>query len=128
MLKLTYLDNDFHLERFATSLEDWVTARLTFLLHVGEPISLEKTTASFLLPADLPEMRALETQVRRQVDDRITLDRVDCDYREVSLRGTWLTSNPEAEEGIFLVELGDRTEFFLFHLWMASKTQTAMKN
>lgn len=26
MLKLTYLDNDFHLERFATSLEDWVTA------------------------------------------------------------------------------------------------------
>lgn len=128
MLKLTYLDNDFHLERFATSLEDWVTARLTFLLRVGEPISLDKTTASFLLPADLPEMRLLENQVRHQVDDRIALDRVDGDDMEVSLQGTWLTSNPQAEEGIFLVELGDRTEFLLFHLWMASKTQTAMKN
>ncbi|MDJ1184757.1 alr0857 family protein [Roseofilum casamattae] len=128
MLKLTYLDNGFHIERFATSLEEWVTSRLTFLLRVGEPISLEKTTASFLLPSDLPEVRLLEAQVRNDRSDRIALDKVDRDYVEVSLKGTWLASNPHAEEGIFLVELGDRVEFFLFHLWMASQTEAAMKN
>ncbi len=128
MLKLTYLDNDFQLERFALSLEDWMTARLTFLLRVSQPISLQKTTAYFLLPADLPELRLLEAQVRHEPSERITLSHVDLDYVEVSLTGTWLSCDPQAEEGIFLVELGDRTEFFLYHLWVASKTQAAMKN
>jgi hypothetical protein len=41
---------------------------------------------------------------------------------EVSLRGTWVSTSAESDEGVFVVALSDRVEFFLFKLWQLSQT------
>jgi len=51
MLKLTYTENSFYLERLAGSLEEWVTARVMLALRAASSLWVESSTASFLLPA-----------------------------------------------------------------------------
>ena len=115
MLKLTYTENSFYLERLAQPLEDWVTQRVILALRVGQSFCVEPSTAAFLLPADLP-LTALETLVQREGGDAITLSVGDAEYVEVSLEGSWLSA-PEEAEGVFVTAMSDRLEFFLFKLW-----------
>ncbi|HEY9692471.1 MAG TPA: alr0857 family protein [Oculatellaceae cyanobacterium] len=115
MLKLTYTENSFYLERLAQPLEDWVTQRVILALRVGQSFCVEPSTAAFLLPADLP-LTALETLVQREGGDAIALSVCDAEYVEVSLEGSWLSA-PEDTEGVFVAAMSDRLEFFLFKLW-----------
>lgn len=121
MLKLTYTENGFYLERLAGSLEEWLTARVTLALRAASSIWVEPSTASFLLPADLPQLTDLEALVLRDETETIALSICDAEYVEVSLKGTWMTSDPSGEEGVFVVNLCDRTEFFLCKLWQESQ-------
>ncbi|HAX87155.1 MAG TPA: hypothetical protein DCY91_13055 [Cyanobacteria bacterium UBA11370] len=121
MLKLTYTENSFYLERLAGSLEEWVTTRVLLALRAGSTLHVEASTASFLLSADLPQLADLEKAVRQQQVEGISLSICDVEYVEVSLKGTWMTSNPEGEEGVFVVSLSERTEFFLCKLWQESQ-------
>jgi hypothetical protein len=122
MLKLTYTENGFDLERLAQSVEDWVTTRVMLSIRAGWQIHLQPSTASFLLPADLPGMKHLETQVRRDDSEIVDLCYCDAEYVEVSLRGTWVATSVDSDEGLFVVALSDRVEFFLFKLWQLSQT------
>ncbi len=125
MLKLTYIENDFKMERLAQPLEDWVETRVILARQVGLTFNIELSTASFLLPADLPYLSKL--QVERA--EEIALSVCDADYIEVSLKGTWIASEAEGEEGVFVVEMGDRAEFLLFNLWQESLAYvSAMKD
>ncbi|MEQ8970654.1 MAG: hypothetical protein RIE73_09685 [Coleofasciculus sp. C1-SOL-03] len=128
MLKLTYTENSFYLERLAGSLEEWVTARVMLALRAASSLWVESSTASFLLPADMPHLADLEKAVRQQLIDEISLSICDADYIEVTLKGTWMTSNPDGEEGVFVVKLSDRTEFFLCKLWQESQTYASVTN
>jgi hypothetical protein len=128
MLKLTYTENSFYLERLAGSLEEWVTARVMLALRAASSLWVESSTASFLLPADMPHLADLEKAVRQQLIDDISLSICDADYIEVTLKGTWMTSNPQGEEGVFVVKLSDRTEFFLCKLWQESQTYASVTN
>jgi hypothetical protein len=128
MLKLTYTENSFYLERLAGSLEEWVTARVMLALRAASSLWVESSTASFLLPADMPHLADLEKAVRQQLIDEISLSICDADYIEVTLKGTWMTSNPQGEEGVFVVKLSDRTEFFLCKLWQESQTYASVTN
>ncbi|MEQ8536335.1 MAG: hypothetical protein RIB93_02550 [Coleofasciculus sp. D1-CHI-01] len=128
MLKLTYTENSFYLERLAGSLEEWVTARVMLALRAASSLWVESSTASFLLPADMPHLADLEKAVRQQTIDDISLSICDADYIEVTLNGTWMTSNPQGEEGVFVVKLSDRTEFFLCKLWQESQTYASVTN
>jgi len=125
MLKLTYTETGFHLERLAQSLEEWVAQRVILALRVSTSFCVEPSTASFLLPADLPELSVLETLIQREGTDEIGLSMCDAEYVEVSLRGTWLSADPEGEEGVFVTAMSDRTEFFLFKLWHEAQTCTS---
>jgi len=125
MLKLTYTESGFHLERLAQSLEDWVTQRVILALRVATDFYLEPSTAAFLLPADLSELSVLETLIQREQTDEIGLSVCDAEYVEVSLRGTWLSDDPDSEEGVFVTVMSDRTEFFLFKLWHEAQTCTS---
>ncbi|HBB30617.1 MAG TPA: hypothetical protein DC064_01875 [Cyanobacteria bacterium UBA9273] len=122
MLKLTYTETSFYLERLAGSLEEWVATRVTLALRAGSTLYVEPSTASFLLPADLPELVDLEKVMQYHRAEGITLSVCDADYVEVSLKGTWMTSEPNGEEGVFVVSSSDRTEFFLCKLWQESQT------
>ena len=124
MLKLTYTENGFYLELMAQPLEEWVTARVMLALRTGTSLCVEPSNASFLLPTDLPELQALERQ--GQTEEAIALCLCDADYVEVSLQGTWLSSNADAEEGIFVTVMSYAVEFFLFKLWQEAQTMTSV--
>ena len=122
MLKLTYTENGFYLERLAQPLEEWVTARVVLALRAGTPLCVEPSTASFLLPADMPHLRHLERQ--QEGEDAIALCVCDAEYIEVSLKGTWLTSDVDSEEGVFVTSMSYAVEFFLLKLWEESQIRT----
>lgn len=116
MLKLTYIENDFKMERLAQPLEDWVETRIMLARQAGLTFNIELSTASFLLPIDLPYLSKLQVEPA----EAIALSLCDADYIEVSLKGTWIASEADGEEGVFVVEMGDRAEFLLFNLWQES--------
>lgn len=120
MLKLTYIENSFHLEHLAKSLEEWVALRVILALRVGECLCVEPSTASFLLPVDLPGVDLLKAEVGQETD---VLDLCACDtkYVEVSLKGTWLAPDSESAEGVFVTTLSHSSEFFLLKLWQEAQ-------
>jgi hypothetical protein len=123
MLKLTYTDNGFYLERLAQPLEEWVTARVILALRAGTNLCVEPSTASFLLPADMPQLRHLERH--QEGEDAIALSLCDAEYIEVSLKGTWMTSDIDGAEGVFVTSLNYAVEFFLIKLWEESQIRTS---
>ena len=105
MLKLTYTENNFNLERLDESLEKWVNIRVTLAMRSDTPIYLESSSASFLLAGKyIPQAFNLEQE------DRVELYHCDEDLVEVVLKGLWLTSDPESEVGIFVTNLEESTE------------------
>ncbi|MBD1931454.1 MULTISPECIES: alr0857 family protein [Cyanophyceae] len=125
MLKLTYTENGFYLECLAQSLEEWVARRVILALRVGTSITVEPSTASFLLPASLPEVEQLATLVQREGSEIIGVCACDADYIEVCLNGTWIEGDGENGEGVFVAALSDRAEFFLFKLWQDAQACTS---
>jgi hypothetical protein len=121
MLKLTYTENGFYLERLAQPLEEWVTARVILALRAGTSLCVEPSTASFLLPVDIPQLRHLERH--QEGEDAIALSICDTDYVEVSLQGTWMTSDSDGETGVFVTSMSYNVEFFLLKLWEESKVR-----
>lgn len=120
MLKLTYIETGFYLEPLAQSLEEWVALRVIFALRVGDPIYVEPSTAAFLLPADLPELKLLADQVKQQGTD-VELCTCDAEYVEVILLGTWLATDAENANGVFVAALSDSTERLLVKLWYSAQ-------
>jgi hypothetical protein len=125
MLKITYTENGFYLEHLSESLETWLANRVLICLRATASIYVEPSTASLLLPIDLPYFRDLET-----LEDRSSnvLELYICDdySAEVSLQGTWVTTDEDSEEGIFVSSLDERTEFFLYQLWKEGNLDTSL--
>ena len=122
MLKLTYTETGFNLERLAQSPEQLVALRVVLAMRVGQSISVEPSTAAFLLPANLVALSLLESEARRDDNDAIDLCVADADFVEVTLRGTWISAS-EGADGVFATVLGDRAELLLLKLWL--ETQAA---
>ena len=122
MLKLTYTENGFYLEHLAQPLEEWVTARVILALRAGTRLCVEPSTASFLLPVDLPQLRHLERH--QEGEDAIVLSVCDAEFVEVNLRGTWMTSESDGEAGVFVTSMSYNVEFFLLKLWEESQIRT----
>jgi len=122
MLKLTYIETGFHLEYLTQSLEEWVALRVILNLRVSEYIYVEPSTAAFLLPTDLPGLDLLAAEMQLcSATDAIDLSTCDVEYVEVSLKGTWLASDAETAEGIFVTTLSYTAESLLFKLWQEAQ-------
>jgi hypothetical protein len=121
MLKLTYTENSFYLECLTQSLEEWVAQRVILALRVGQTLSVEPSTASFLLPIDLRGVEVLKAEVKRDDREIIALCVCDTEYVEVTLRGSWLSDASEDVEGVFITTMSDRAEFFLCKLWQEAQ-------
>lgn len=113
MLKLTYTENNFNLERVNESLEDWVNTRDVLALRLATKIHIEPSTASFLVPANLERLADLEKVAE---ENFVKLYLCDAEYVEVALRGLWLTSDAESETGVFVTALLPSTELLLLQL------------
>ncbi|NES99280.1 MAG: hypothetical protein F6K62_19830 [Sphaerospermopsis sp. SIO1G2] len=121
MLKLIYTERNFDLVYLSQSLEEWVTKRVILSLRVGKPLYLEPSTASFLIPVDLPGAQKLEMEVQKGDGEIIDLSDCDAEYMEVTLQGSWLSQGTESTEGVFVTTMSDRMEFFLHKLWQESQ-------
>lgn len=126
MLKLTYIETGFYLEYIAKSLEEWVQGRVILALRVGECLCIEPSTAAFLLPADLPGLDTLAVEVRRQDLESITLSVCDAEYVEVSIKGTWVSSDADSDEGVFVAAMSHSIEFFLLKLWQDAQVNASV--
>lgn len=124
MLKLTYTETSFDLERLTQSLEDWVTGRVVLAMRVGHCVCVEKSTAAFLLPIDLPGVDLLRTEAQRD-GNQINVCAGDAESIEVSMSGSWLSVGASAEEGVFVTAMSDRTEFVLCKLWQEAQRSTS---
>ena len=116
MLKITYTENGFYLERFNESLETWLSNRVLVCLRATASVYVEPSTASLLLPIVLPYFRDLEA-LEDSSTNVLELNLCDEYSAEVSLQGTWVTTDEDNEEGIFVCNLEERTEFFIYQLW-----------
>ncbi len=121
MLKLTYTERSFYLECLSLSLEEWVAQRVVLALRVGQSICVEPSTASFLLPVDLPGVEKLKAEVERDGSEIMELSTCDAEYLEVTLRGSWLSDGSEEAVGVFVTKMSDRTEFFLHKIWQEAQ-------
>jgi hypothetical protein len=135
MLKLTYTESSFYLEYLALSLEEWVQKRVILALRVGHSLCVEPSTASFLLPADLPGIEALKAEARFADSQIIDVSTGDAEYVEITLRGSWLSDGSEDAEGVFVTVISDlpkgdsfasRTELFIQKLWQAAQACTSV--
>ncbi|MEA5600591.1 alr0857 family protein [Nostoc sp. UHCC 0252] len=121
MLKLTYTENSFDLECLTLSLEEWVAQRVILALRVGQNLCIEPSTASFLLPVDLPGVEVLKAEVKRDDREIIALCTCDTQYMEVTLQGFWLSNSSKDAVGVFFTTMSDRAEFFLHKLWQEAQ-------
>ncbi|MGB3404457.1 MAG: alr0857 family protein [Microcoleaceae cyanobacterium] len=117
MLKLTYTETATYLEHLAQTPEDFVSLRVTLAMRMGQTILAEPSSAAFLLPRNLPVLSLLEDAIQLAEAEMIALCIADEDTMEVSLGGTWVTFDPDQENGIFVTRLSDRTEYLLTKLW-----------
>ena len=125
MLKLNYTDYGLFLEQVTASLEVVATQRVMLAVHVGEPLHLEPSQASFLLPVELPGISQLKCLLQENVADAIALTSVDEEFVEVSLKGTWIASSANAESGTFITALAPESELLIYELWRVTQRQTA---
>ena len=123
MLKLNYTDYGLFLEQVTASLDAIATQRVMLAVHVGEPLHLEPSQASFLLPVKLPGIGQLKGLLRQNVADAIALTSVDDDFVEVSLKGTWIANSAHAEAGTFITVLTPKSELLIHRLWQMTQQQ-----
>ena len=117
MLKLNYTEDGLYMERVMTSPELAIAQRVVLAMRLGQSLQVEPGHASFLLPADISELKGLEIALQRECGSKVSVIPVDDEFVEVSLSGSWIAESKEAYEGMFLTVLSDRTEFFLYKLW-----------
>ncbi len=131
MLKLTYTDLGLNLERLSDSLESMVSQRATLAVRLGQNLHLETSSASFLLPRQVPGLAELEIEICREqsqfcpdgLSAGIDLYPVDELSYEVLLRGVWLAVDVDAHEGVLVAVVGDRVERLLHKLWVITQCQ-----
>jgi hypothetical protein len=125
MLKLTYTESGFRLERPMLALEDWIAQRVALTLCAGQKLYIEPSQASFLLRANDSGLFRLEQILRREYRPFISLTTVDEDFAEVSLQGSWIAESVDAHEGIFVAAFSDQLEACLYRLWKTTQAQVS---
>jgi hypothetical protein len=119
MLKVTYLESGLYLEHLQETVENWITSRVVLALRMGHRLVVERNTASLLLPIGLVKRSELEALV--QQEDTILLTPVDAEYMEVCLQGTWVSSDDQGSEGVFITAIDSTIESVLFNLWQVAE-------
>ncbi|MGL5083265.1 MAG: alr0857 family protein [Microcoleaceae cyanobacterium] len=120
MLKLTYAENMFYMERLTQAPEQIVSMRVKLAMRLGCRVYVQPSTAGFLLPRHFPTVALLEEAIECQNSEAIALCIADAETLEVSLTGTWITEAIDSEDGVFVTALNLCTEHLVFNLWQAA--------
>jgi hypothetical protein len=123
MLKVTYLESGLYLEQLSETIEAWISLRVILALRMSQRLVVEHSTASLLLPLDLVQRSSLITVA----EEMLPLTQVDAEYIEVSLSGTWISSDQQEAEGVFVTALHPAIEPVLFALWQAQGNPSSIR-
>lgn len=123
MLKLNYTEVGLYMERIMTPPELLIAQRVLLAMRLGRSLHVEAGYASFLLPADIPELKGLEIALRQECGSTVRLIPVNEEFVEVGLSGSWVAENREAHEGMFLTAISNRAEFLIHKLWQMSEVR-----
>lgn len=121
MLKIAFTDKGLHIETLNEPLETWLSNRVLISLRSTVGICIEPSSASLIVPKDLPYFQDLSADEDIQ-DFQIDICDSSCD--EVSLSGYWVAAPENIEEGVFVCCLSKKTEFFLHQLWKEGNLNT----
>jgi hypothetical protein len=121
MLKLNYTDVGLYMERIMTNPELLIAQRVLLAIRLGQTLHVEPGRASFLLPADIPELKVLEMALHQEYGSTVTLIAVDEEFVEVGLSGSWIAEDKDVHEGMFLAVMSDQVERFIYKLWQMSE-------
>jgi hypothetical protein len=121
MLKLNYADVGLYMERTLTNPELLIAQQVLLAMRLGRSLNVEPGHASFLLPADIPELKVLKMTLNQEYGAVATLIAVDEGFVEVGLTGSWIAEDKDAHEGMFLTMMSDRNEFLIYKLWQMSE-------
>lgn len=121
MLKLNYTEVGLYMERTMTSVELLIAQRVILAMRLAQPLHVEPGRASFLLPADTPELGYLEMALRQDGTDTVAVLPVDDQCVEISLSGSWIAEGMDAHEGMFLATMSNPVEFLIYKLWQMSQ-------
>jgi hypothetical protein len=128
MLKLTYTENGFILEQINKPLEKWVNGRVLFALRSGVSLCLEPSSASFLLPVDLPGIGDLVKLIKSFRRDVVAIVPCGSDSLEICLEGTWLAESPQSNSGLFVCQISTSIETCLCEVWQATQVTTSVNS
>ena len=123
MLKLNDTEVGLYRSRTMTNPERLIAQRVLLAMRLGRSLYVEPGHASFLLPADLPELEELEAALQREYNPNATIFSVDDASVEVNLSGCWVAESKEAHEGMFLTVMSGRIERFIYKLWRMSEAR-----
>jgi hypothetical protein len=124
MLKLIYTDTSLHLELLTCDPHEWVEQRLLFSTSIGQAMFVTAENASFLLPDLICEATAINFYLYREGVKTVTVNRCDLDLVEIGLTGYWLSTHIDRVEGIFIAQLPERVETYLWQLWRSANHQS----
>lgn len=121
MLKTTYTENGCYLDYLDVSLSDWLnTRRLVYLQAAASIYENQKAIATILLPRNSFNLDLLQT-LRTETEEIGNISICDRDFIEVSLKGIWIASNESSQEGIFVCDMSDYIESYLYQMWQESQ-------
>jgi len=118
MLKFTYTEDRVKLELLEDNFNTWMCARLILAVSASISITFEPTTASFTIPKNSELVEPLQSMAK--LENNLEVDGNLLHSVEIILKGIWVVSNLEEQEGIFVTSLSPRTENLLFRLWTTS--------
>jgi hypothetical protein len=125
VLKLNYTDGGLFLEQVSASLDAIATQRVMLAVYAGEPLHMEPGRAAFLVSATMPEVLKLQHILQAETTEVVTVAAVDDDFVEVSIKGTWIARNVQADEGTLIAALSPESERLVYQLWQATQWQAA---
>ena len=123
MLKITYLEEGIYLEHQEETVEAWKATRILVSLRAGASIYTEDSIACLVVPAYTSYLAGLV-----ELEEKQLIDITPCDeeYLEIALSGTWVAQSEDSEEGVFVCELNNSSEYFLFQLWQECQVGTSV--
>jgi hypothetical protein len=124
MLKLIYTETSIHLELLTCDPHEWVEQRLKFSTSIGQAMFVTAENACFLLPDLICEATAINFYLYREGVKTVTVNRCDLDLVEIGLTGYWLSTHIDRVEGIFIAQLPERVETYLWQLWYSANHQS----
>jgi hypothetical protein len=132
MLKIIYAETGQHLEPILAESpaaktcqrNDWIAARLKFAQSIGQTLSVSQERATFMLPNSIGNVTEIDTYLNSLGAEMVAVDWCDLGWVEIELAGSWIYTDVDRAEGVFIAEQPEPVESYLLQLWEGAKVES----